>query len=74
VIKKEAEKVLKYKHLKTETLGMRNGKASVIPVKIGVTGTISKSFRVYLTNIPTKHDMKKRHKTAVLVNTQHFGE
>jgi hypothetical protein len=42
VIKKEAEKILKYKDLKIEIQCMWNVKTNVIPVIIGVMGTISK--------------------------------
>ena len=45
VIKKEVEKILKYKDLTTEIQCMWNVKTKEIPVKIGATGTISKSFR-----------------------------
>jgi len=45
VIKKEAEKILKYKDLTIEIQCMWNIKTKVIPVIIGATGTISKSFR-----------------------------
>jgi len=45
VIKKEAEKILKYKDLTIEIERMWNVKRKEIPVIIGVTGTISKSFR-----------------------------
>jgi len=38
----------------------------VIPVIIGVTGTISKSRRQYLSNIPGKHKIKELQKTAIL--------
>jgi hypothetical protein len=31
----------------------------MIPVIIVVTGTISKSFRKYVSNIPGKHDVKE---------------
>jgi len=31
----------------------------VIPVIIGVTGTTSKSFRKYMSNIPGKHEVKQ---------------
>jgi hypothetical protein len=55
VIKKEAEKVLKYKDLITEIQRMWNIKIKVIPVIIGATGTISKSFRKYVSNIPGNH-------------------
>jgi len=39
-IKKEAEKILKYKDLTTEIQRMWNVKTKVIPVIIGATGTI----------------------------------
>jgi len=48
VIKKEAEKILKYKDLTIEIQRMWNAKTKVIPVIIGATGTISKSFRKYV--------------------------
>jgi hypothetical protein len=38
----------------------------VIPLIIGTTGTISKSFRKYLSNIPGKHKIKEPQKTAIL--------
>jgi hypothetical protein len=38
----------------------------VIPVITGATGTISKSFRKYLSNIPGKHEIKELQKTAIL--------
>ena len=40
VIKKEAAKILKYKHLTIEIQPMWNVKTKVIPVIIGATGTI----------------------------------
>ena len=45
VIKKEAEKMLKYKDFITEIQRMWNVKGGVIPVIIGANGTISKSLR-----------------------------
>jgi len=45
VIKKEAEKILKYKDLTIQIQRMWNVKTKVIPAIIGATGTISKSFR-----------------------------
>jgi hypothetical protein len=66
VIKKEATKVLKYKDLRTEIQHMWNVKARAIPVIIGVTGTISQSFRKYVSNIPGNHDVRELQKTAIL--------
>jgi len=37
---------------------MWNIKTKVIPVIIGATGTISKSLRKYVSNIPGKHEVK----------------
>ena len=45
---------------------MRNVKTKVIPIIIGATGTISKSFRKYVSNIPGKHEVKELQKTAIL--------
>ena len=42
IIKKEAEKMLKYKDLIIEIQRMLNVKIAMIPVIIGATGTISK--------------------------------
>ena len=41
---------------------MRNVTAKVIPVTAGETGTISKSLRQYLSNMPGKHEIKKERK------------
>ena len=71
VIKKEAEKILKYKDLTTEIQRMWNVKTKVIPVIIGATGTVSKSFRKYVSNIPGKHEVKGLEKTAIL-DTAHI--
>ena len=71
VIKKGAEKILKYKDLTTEIQHMWNVKTKVIPVIIGATGTISKSFRKYVSNIPGKHEVKELQKTAIL-DTAHI--
>ena len=45
---------------------MWNVKTKVIPVIIGATGTISKSFRKYVSNIPGKPEVKELQKTAIL--------
>jgi heme/copper-type cytochrome/quinol oxidase subunit 2 len=38
----------------------------IIIIIIGATGTISKSFRKYVSDIPGKHDVKELQKTAIL--------
>jgi len=45
---------------------MWNVKTKVIPIITGATGTISKSFRKYVSNIPGKHEVKELQKTATL--------
>ena len=65
MIKKETEKFLKYKDLTIEIQRMWNVKSKVIPVIIGATGTISKSFRKYVSNIPGNHEVKELQKTAI---------
>jgi len=66
VIKKEAEKILKYKDLKIEIQRMWNVKTKAMRVIIGANGTVSKSFRKYVSNIPGKHEVKELQKTAIL--------
>jgi hypothetical protein len=45
---------------------MLNVTTKVMSVIIGATGTISKSFRKYLSSVPGKHDVKELQKTAIL--------
>jgi len=70
-MKKEAEKILQYKDLTIEIERMWNVKTKVIPVITGATGTVSKSFRKYVSNIPGKHEVKELQKTAIL-DTAHI--
>jgi hypothetical protein len=49
-------------------------KNKVIPVVIGATGTVSKSSGKYLSNIPSKHDIKELHKTAILALHTYSGK
>jgi hypothetical protein len=44
----------------------RNVKTDMIPVITGATGTISKSFRKCMSNVPGKHEVKELQKTAIL--------
>jgi hypothetical protein len=60
VVKRGAEKILKYKDLRTEIRHMWNLKAKVISVIIGAMGTTSRSFRKYLSNILGKHEIKEQ--------------
>jgi hypothetical protein len=41
-------------------------KTKAIPVIIGATGTISKSYRKNVSNIPGNHEVKEPQKTAIL--------
>ena len=66
MIKKEAEKILKYKDLTIEIQRTWKVKTRVIPEIIGATGTISKSFRKYTSNIAGNHEVKELQKTAML--------
>jgi hypothetical protein len=45
---------------------MWNVKTNMIPVIIGATGTISTSFRKYLSNITGIQEVKELQKTAIL--------
>jgi hypothetical protein len=49
---------------------MWNVKTRVIPVIIGATGTISKSFRKYVSNITENHEVRELQKTAILGTAQ----
>jgi len=71
LMKNEVEKILKYKELTIEIHRMWNVKTKVIPIIIGATATISKSFRKYVSNIPRKHEVKELQKTAIL-DTAHI--
>ena len=68
------KKILKYKDLTIETQRMWNVKTKVIPVIMGATGTISKSFRKYVSNIPGKHEVKELQKTVILGTAHIFGK
>ena len=59
------EMFLKYKDLTIEIQLMWNVKTEMIPIIIGATGTISKSFRKHMSNIPGKLEVKELQKTAI---------
>ena len=64
VITKVAQKILKYKNLTIDIQSMWNVKSKVTPVIIRETGTVSKSFRKYLSNILGKQEIKELQKTV----------
>jgi hypothetical protein len=45
---------------------MWNVKSKVIPIIMDATGTISKSFIKYVSNIPGNHEVKELEKTAIM--------
>jgi hypothetical protein len=45
---------------------MWNYESKVTPVITGAIGTISKSLRHYLSNVPGKHEIKELQQTAIL--------
>jgi len=51
---------------------MWNVKTKVIPVTIGATGTISKSFRKYMSNVPGNHEVKELQKKTAILGTAHI--
>ena len=53
---------------------MWNVKTKLIPVIIGATGTISKSFRNYVSNIPGKHAVKEIQKAPQWALHTYFGK
>ena len=63
---KRSREDLKYRDLTIEIQRMWNVKTRVIPVITGATGTISKSFRKYVSDIPGNHGVKELQKTAIL--------
>ena len=74
MINKQAEKILKYKDLTTETQRIWNVKTNVIPVIIGTRQAISKSFRKYLSNVPGKHQIKELQKQPYWAQHTHLGK
>jgi hypothetical protein len=60
------KKFLLYKDLTIEIQRVWNVKTKVIPVIIGAAGTISQSFRKYLSNILGKNEIKELQKQPYL--------
>jgi hypothetical protein len=53
---------------------MLNVKTSVIPVIIRATGTISNSFRKYVTTIPGNHEVSNYRKLPYWALNTYFGK
>ena len=53
---------------------MWNVKTKAIPVIIGATGTISKSFRKYVSNIPGNHKVKELRENSHIGHCTHTSE
>jgi hypothetical protein len=74
VLNKKVENILQYKDLTTETHRPLNVKTKVVPAVTSATGTFSKSFTKYLSNIPGKHYIEKLQQTAILGTAQHSSK
>jgi hypothetical protein len=66
VVKKEAEKKLKYESLCVEMQRMWNLKCTIVPVIIGATGIVTRSLKKKLETIPGKHSIDSLQNTAIL--------
>ena len=62
VIKKGTEKILKYRRPHNRNSTHVECKNGVLPAIIGTTGTVSKSYRQYLSDVPEKHEIKELQK------------
>ena len=71
VVQKEAEKTLKCKSLCIEIQRIWILKCTIIPVIIGDTGIVTRSFRKNLEAVPGKHSIDSLQKTAIL-GTSHI--
>ena len=74
MIKKEAEKILKYKYLTIGIQCLWNVKAEVKPFTLGTTGTISKSLRQYLSKVLGKRKIKELQKQPYFALLTYCGK
>jgi len=65
-VQKEVVKKLKYKSLCTEMQRIWNLKCMIVPVIIGATGIVTRSFKKNFETIPGKHSIDSLQKTAIL--------
>ena len=66
VIKKEAEKILKYKNLTIEIRSKWHAKTKVIPATTRAIGTTDILYGKYLSKVPGKYNFKELQETAIL--------
>lgn len=66
VIKKEAEKRIKYKSLAIEIQRMWRTKVIIVPVIIGATGYVSQEFKICVEQLPGDHRPEQIQQTAIL--------
>jgi hypothetical protein len=59
-------KTLDFWDVKTRTVCWQITTIKIIIIITGATGTISKSFRKYVSNIPGNHEVKELQKTTIL--------
>jgi adenine-specific DNA methylase len=74
VIKELAERILKYRDFTTEIQRMWNVKTKVIPVIIGATGIVSKSFRKHLNKITKNATTRYYRKQPHWAMSTYFGK
>lgn len=66
IIRKEAEKNLKYQSLAIEIKRMWRTKVVIIPIIIGCTGFVSRDYQQLVDKLPGEHNARELQKTAVL--------
>ena len=62
------------KDLTTEIQHMWNVKTKAIPIIIGANGTISMTFRKYVSNTTGNHEVKELQETAIFGHCTHTSE
>ena len=74
VLQKEAENKLKYKSLCIEIQRMWDLKCTIVPVKIGAIGIVTRSLKKNLETIPGNHSIDSLQKTAILGTSHIIGK
>ena len=74
MINKEAQKFRRYKDLTIKIQRMWNVKTKAITLLIGTTRTISKSFRIHPSIMPSKQEIKEMQKEKHIEYCTHTSE